>query len=208
MFPYWQNSFDPVPWQDFEPVPVIICPGKMRGHLSLCPVGRPSWNWTTYPLIYAWNVFKLCPRSSQRSQCRFYRPVSRQHLCQVSSQVFSSLPFPVSFRTAYSLENFFVKSQGSLLNFLTAILYRGPWNYFFFRPFTFHIIILFGLLYPLSICTFISFFLSIWIFFHFNFISISFQFQFNFNFSSISVQFQLFFNSFFLFYRGHILDFF
>ena len=55
--------------------------------------------------------------------------------------------------------------------------------------FTFHI--LFGLLYPFSIWTFISLF-------YLDF------------FNSISVLFRYFFNSFsfFLFYRGHILDFF
>ena len=79
--------------------------------------------------------------------------------------------------------------SGLNLTFLTAILHRGLRNCFFTHSFTFHI--LFGLLYPLSIWTFISlFYLN---FFQFNFSSIPFQFQFN--FISISVQFQLKFSS-------------
>ena len=99
--------------------------------------------------------------------------------------------------------------SGLNLTFLTAILHRGLRNCFFTHSFTFHI--LFGLLYPLSIWTFISlFYLN---FFQFNFSSIPFQFQFNFisisvqfqlKFSSISVQVQFFFNSFFILSRSQI----
>ena len=41
----WQNVkilSQPVPWQDFELVPLSLCPGTIKGLLSLCPTGKEN----------------------------------------------------------------------------------------------------------------------------------------------------------------------